>query len=73
MSDLPVEQKEEKKEIPLTPEQRLEKAEKDIQEIARGVNTQAALLEGIISSYDSVIKTYLALTAAPKAAEKKDA
>lgn len=65
MADLPLEgrktQVTEKKDVPLTVEERLDRAEKDIQEIARGVNTQGALLEGIVNSFDAVIKTYLTL------------
>lgn len=70
MADLPIE---EKKEVLLTVEQRLERAEKDIQEIARGVNVQGALLEGIVNSFDAVIKTYLTLVGKyvpPKVADK---
>lgn len=70
MSDLPIE---EKKEVLLTIEERLARAEKDIQEIARGVNVQGALLEGIVNSFDAVIKTYLTLIGkyvAPKVADK---
>ena len=60
MSDLPI-QKDDKKEVPLALEQRIEKTEKDIQEVARGVNTQAALLEFIVVSFDRIVQKYLAL------------
>ena len=65
MADLPLEgrvvEREDRKEVPLTLEQRVEKAERDIQEVARGVNVQAALLEGMVVAFDSVVKTYLTL------------
>lgn len=61
MSDLPVEQKDTKKDVPLSVEERFAVIEKDIKELARGVNVQGALLEGIVNSFDAVIKTYLTL------------
>lgn len=77
MADLPLEgrktQVTEKKDVPLTVEERLERAEADIKEIARGVNVQGALLEGIVNSFDAVIKTYLTLIGKyvpPKIADK---
>lgn len=67
MSDLPVEGTVvDRKEVPLTVEERLERAEKDIVELARGVNTQGALLESIVVALDSVVKRYLALTRVPE-------
>lgn len=59
MADLPIE---EKKEVPLTIEQRMERAEKDIHEVARGVNVQGALLETIVVACDAIIQKYLILT-----------
>lgn len=81
MADLPLEGRTvDKKDVPLTVEERLERTEKDIVELARGVNTQGALLEGIVTAFDSVIKTYLTLIGkyvppkvAEKPSEKKDA
>lgn len=77
MADLPLEGRKEQttdaKEVPLTVEERLDRAEKDIKEIARGVNVQGALLEGIVNSFDAVIKTYLTLIGKyvpPKIADK---
>lgn len=79
MADLPLEgratQTDDKKEVPLTLEQRVEILERDLQETARGVNLQAALLEGIVHAFDSVIKTYLTLIGKytpPKVAEKSN-
>ena len=65
MADLPLEGRKkqvvDEKEVPLTVEERLDRAEADIKEIARGVNVQGALLQGIVNSFDAVIKTYLML------------
>lgn len=73
MSDLPVEGTVvEKKEAPLTLEQRVDLNAKDIVELARGVNTQAQLLESIVLAFDHVVKQYLALTRVPeKSSEEK--
>lgn len=66
MADLPIEGRVtevvEKKEAPLSVEERLALMNKDILEIARGVNTQGALLESIIVAFDHVVKKYLSLT-----------
>lgn len=64
MSDLPAAGVE-KKEVPLTVEQQLESLRKDVVELARGVNVQAALLQSIVHSSDAVCKTYLELTRTP--------
>lgn len=65
MSDLPLEgrvvQKDEKTEAPLSLEQRVEILERDLREIARGVNVQASLLESIVVSFDKVVQKYLHL------------
>lgn len=69
MSDLPV-QKEP------TLEDRIDQLEADLLEIARGVNTQASLLESMVKAFDDVIKRYLFLIGkvdSPKTDEKKDA
>lgn len=73
MADLPLEgrAKTETKEVPLTAEQRLERLEKDVVELARGVNTQGALLESIVHAFDSVIKTYLTLINRPTGVAEK--
>lgn len=67
MADLPIEKTEtvDKKEVPLTLEERVARNEGDILELARGVNTQAQLLEGMITAFDHVIKTYLRLIQKP--------
>lgn len=77
MADLPIEKTEtvDKKEVPLTLEERVARNEGDILELARGVNTQAQLLEGMITAFDHVIKTYLRLIQKPTVAPaepKKD-
>lgn len=60
MSDLPIQQ-DDKKPLELTLEQRVEILERDIREVARGTNTQAALLEFIVVSFDRIVQKYLAL------------
>lgn len=64
MSDIPLEGRvvEDKKEVPLTTDQRVELLTQDVQELARGINTQARLLESIVLSFDHVVKKYLELT-----------
>lgn len=64
MADLPLEGRvvEDKNEVPLTSDQRLDLLTQDIRELARGVNTQARLLETIIYAFDHVVKKYLELT-----------
>jgi hypothetical protein len=64
MADLPLEGRvvEEKKEVPLTDAQRIDLLTKDVQELARGINTQARLLESIVLAFDHVVKQYLSLT-----------
>lgn len=52
-------------EAPLTPEQRIDALTRDIQELGRGVNAQAKLLESIVTACDSVIKKYIELTKVP--------
>jgi len=68
MADLPVEGRvfEEKKEVALTENQRLDSLTKDIRELARGVNVQGALLESIVVAFDTVLKKYLDLTRPPQ-------
>lgn len=64
MSDLPLEGRvvEDKKDVPLTNEQRLDLLATDVKELARGINTQGALLESMVIAFDSVVKKYLVLT-----------
>lgn len=70
MSDLPLEGRvvEDKKEVLLTLEQRVDMLAKDIKEIARGVNTQGAMLEAVVRAADHVVQNYVRLTRV----EKKD-
>ena len=66
MSDLPLEGRTvETKAVPLTTEERLDLLGQDVQELARGVNTQARLLEEIVMSFDTVVKKYLDLIRVP--------
>lgn len=67
MADIPLEGRvvEEKKEIPLTNEQRLDALTQDVKELARGINTQGALLEAIVLAFDRVVGKYLELTRTP--------
>lgn len=67
MADLPLEGRvvEDKKEVPLTIEQRVDLLTQDVQELARGVNAQARLLESIILAFDHVVKRYLDITRKP--------
>ena len=69
MADLPIE---EKKEVPFTTEQRLDAITLDVQELARGINTQARLLESIVLAFDHVVKQYLELTRIPDAKAKEE-
>ena len=69
MADLPIE---EKKEVPFTTEQRLDAITQDVQELARGINTQARLLESIVLAFDHVVKQYLELTRIPDAKAKEE-
>lgn len=64
MADLPLEGRTvtEKKEVKLNVEERLDLLSKDVLELARGINTQGALLESIIVAFDHVVKKYLSLT-----------
>lgn len=66
MADLPLEGRtevvEDKKTVPLSLEQRVDLMGQDIRELARGVNTQARLLESVILAFDHVVKKYLELT-----------
>lgn len=68
MADLPLEGRvvEDKKEVPLTSDQRLDLLTQDVRELARGINTQARLLESIIVAFDGVVKKYLELTRIPE-------
>lgn len=74
MADLPLEGREtvETKEVPLTMEQRMEIAERDIQELGRGVNVQGALLEQMVVAFDSIVKKYLTLMGKYVAPTKTD-
>lgn len=67
MADIPLEGRvvEDKKDVPLTTEQRLDLLAQDVKELARGVNTQAKLLEAIVMANDRVVATYLELTRTP--------
>jgi hypothetical protein len=73
MADLPLEGRvvEDKKEVPLTDAQRLDLLTQDVQELARGINTQARLLESIILAFDHVVKKYLDLTRKPDESKEK--
>lgn len=64
MADLPVEGRTvvDVKENALTLEERVDFLTKDVQEMARGINTQARLLESIVISFDNVVKKYIELT-----------
>lgn len=67
MADLPLEGRVvETKDAPLTDTQRLDLLTRDIKELARGINTQGALLESIVVAFDSVVKRYLVLTRIPE-------
>ena len=68
MADLPLEGRvvEDKKEVPLTTEQRLDLLAQDVRELARGINTQGALLENMITAFDSIVRKYLTLTRVPE-------
>lgn len=61
-----------KKTVPLTTEQRLINVEKNVEEVARGVNLQARLLEAIVKASDSVVKKYLELVRVPAPVEGQD-
>jgi len=67
MADLPLEGRvvEDKKEVPLTDTQRIDLLTQDVKELARGINTQGALLEAIVLSFDRVVAKYLELTRTP--------
>lgn len=73
MADLPLEGRTvvDKKEVPLTVEQRLTNLEKDILELARGVNTQASLLEAVVVSSDRIVQKYLSLMRGPQPVDAK--
>jgi len=64
MADLPLEGRvvEDKKDVPLTDVQRIDLLTQDVKELARGINTQGALLESIVLAFDYVVKKYLDLT-----------
>lgn len=68
MSDLPLEGRvvEEKKEVPLTLEQRVDQMARDIQELARGINAQAKLLGAVVLASDRIVNTYTELMNIPK-------
>lgn len=69
MADLPangqVVQKEDVKQAPLTLQEQVNLLRQDVIELARGVNTQARLLESIVSANNSIVQTYLELTKTP--------
>lgn len=67
MADLPLEGRTavETKVTPFTTEEQLKHVQDDIRELARGVNTQGALLEAIVLAFDQVVKKYLDLTRRP--------
>ena len=54
----------------VTLDSRIEKLEADMVAIARGVNTQAALLEAMVNASHLVVKTYVTLTTPPKPVEE---
>lgn len=71
MADLPLEGRtvvETAKQVPITLEKRVELLTQDVQEVARGINTQAKLLESIVLACDHIVKKYVELTT-PKQAE----
>lgn len=76
MADLPLEGRETKtidtKEVPLTTDQRFDLLTKDVQELARGINTQGALLETIVLALDTVVQKYLQLTRRPTDEKKEE-
>lgn len=69
MADLPVNgevvEKTEKKQAPLTLQEQINLLRQDILELARGVNTQARLLESIVTASESITQTYVELTRTP--------
>lgn len=69
MADLPVNgevvQKDDKKQAPLTLQEQINLLRQDILELARGVNTQARLLESIVTASESITQTYVELTRTP--------
>lgn len=71
MADLPIAGVE-KKEVGLTTEQRVDLLAKDVQELARGVNTQARLLEAIVFASDHIVKIYLELTRKPDESKEEN-
>ena len=73
MADLPLEGRvvEDKKDVPLTDTQRIELLTQDVKELARGINTQGALLEVIVLSFDRVVAKYLELTRKPNEPKEK--
>jgi hypothetical protein len=60
------------KEVPLTGDQKIELLVRDVQELARGVNKQAALLESVVLACDAVVKKYIELTKVVKAGENEE-
>lgn len=52
----------EKKEVPLTLEQRVDLLTRDCQELGRGINVQARLLTAVVKAFDYVLKEYYVLT-----------
>lgn len=73
MADLPLEGRTtvESREIPLTTEEKIDMLAKDVREVARGVNTQAALLETIVVAFDHIVKRYIELTRVPDAPKEE--
>lgn len=71
MADLPVAGIE-TKEVALTLEQRVEILERDIKEVARGVNVQGSLLQAIVHASDHIVKKYIELTRIPDETKKEN-
>lgn len=69
MADLPahgqIVQKEDKKQVPLTLQEQVNLLRQDILELARGVNTQARLLEAIVTASETITQTYVEITRTP--------
>lgn len=74
MADLPLEGRvvEDKKDVPLSLEQQVDILRKDIQELARGINTHGVLLQSIVVAFDHVVKKYLDLVKVPSEEKKSE-
>jgi hypothetical protein len=73
MSDLDVNgNPTDKKEVPLTPEQQMDLVRQDIQELARGLNVQATLLQAIVAACNLVCQSYNNLSKKPEEAKPNE-